>query len=268
MLTGNRRSMEFLVAITVTVAACGRGKGLVVAARDSGTNTQDMLSSGDLPADPLVTGMDLAGDGTGVVTDGRPNTSPDVATVVDNDVGPDNRILDRDGLGTDATTEGRDAVRDMPRSGIDGATLDTTQLSRDADMDATAPRTDTATGDGLAPGYDAGGIDLGLEPLLTISPTAPPLILGLDAPSDPVLFIVNNVGPEVSGAFTVTITGSRFLKITSNSCTQPLPPGQSCQVSVVFDAPGGAGSASATLRIAAYGAPGGAFTVEINADAV
>ena len=93
------------------------------------------------------------------------------------------------------------------------------------------------------------------------------MFIGVAMPTPPVVFTVTNVGSAPSGPFTVTITGSRYFKITSNSCDRPLPGGESCQVSVVFDAPGG-GTSTASLNVVADGIPGGKFTIPLAGDAV
>jgi hypothetical protein len=82
----------------------------------------------------------------------------------------------------------------------------------------------------------------------------------------PVPFTVSNLGSAVSGAFTVTLTGSSYFHITGNSCTNPLPARQTCQVAVTFsplDAPA-AGESTATLTIAAVGIPGCTFTISLS----
>jgi hypothetical protein len=144
-------------------------------------------------------------------------------------------------------------------------------------LDSNADRTDTATDDvaqkgatdGAVPSNDGGDVDAGRVPVLAVSPNDVPMIVGMGVPSQPVVFTVSNVGSESSGAFTVTLTGSKYFKISSNACAKPLPAGESCKVLVVFDAPGGAGGPiSASLKIAAYGFPGGVFTVVLSGDAV
>ena len=94
------------------------------------------------------------------------------------------------------------------------------------------------------------------------------MFTGVGVPTPPVVFTVTNVGSAPSGPFTVTITGSSYFKITSNSCDKPLPGGESCQMSVVFDSPGGAGSRFASLNVVANGIPGGTFTIPLAGDAV
>jgi hypothetical protein len=95
-----------------------------------------------------------------------------------------------------------------------------------------------------------------------------PDFVGLGVPTAPDIFIVTNSGSASSGPFTVSITGGTSFKITNDTCAGPLAPGATCEVDVVFDAPGGSGSASAVLHIAADGIPGGKFTIPLTADAV
>ena len=114
----------------------------------------------------------------------------------------------------------------------------------------------TAGGAGTT-GAGGGAADAGVGASLTIDPKEATMFIGIGMPSPPVVFTVTNVGSAPSGSFTFTITGSSYFKITSNSCDRPLPGGESCQVSVVFDAPGGSGSRFASLNVVADGIPGG-----------
>jgi hypothetical protein len=63
----------------------------------------------------------------------------------------------------------------------------------------------------------------------------------------------------------VTVTGSKYFQITANSCDNPVPAGESCQVAVTFaplDA-ASAGDSSGTLTITGAGIPGCAFALHL-----
>jgi hypothetical protein len=132
---------------------------------------------------------------------------------------------------------------------------------------AAAGQGGNAGGVGGGDGAAGSTVDSGVGASLTIDPKEAPFFIGLGQPTPPVVFTVTNVGSAPSGTFTVAITGSSTFKITSTSCDKPLPAGESCQVAVVFDAPGGAGGRTASLHIAADGIPGGQFIVALLGDA-
>jgi len=111
-------------------------------------------------------------------------------------------------------------------------------------------------------GAGADGASLTVEPAMATS------FIGLGMPSDPVVFSVHNAGCAASGSFQFHLTGSGYFVVSSNTCADPLPAGASCQFDVVFDAPGGAGSAVATLVVSADGLPDGEVTIPLEGDAV
>jgi hypothetical protein len=141
----------------------------------------------------------------------------------------------------------------------------------------------SATGGSAGTPGDAGGtagqggnagtagatMDAGAGPLVTIAPTEAQGFIGQGVPTQPDTFILTNLGSAPSGPFTVTISGSTCFKITFDTCsTHVLGPGEMCRVDVVFDAPGGVGSVSGSMEIAADGIPGGSFALYLYGDAV
>jgi hypothetical protein len=280
MRARHTRSFGLVIATTLAIAACGRSKGLQATPRDAGAAAPDLAPARDLPADPGAADAELIADASDVPV-GGPDTGPDAATVSGSEAGRDLAVDGRDSSGRDGIGTDGDAGSETPGLGDDGARVEVLPIKLDTGLDETLVRMDADTGDvardgtaerrgdGSTPSYDGSSVDGGGVPSLTVSPMDPPMILGLGVPSDPVVFTVTNVGSEVSGAITMTLASySRYFKLTNNSCNQPLPPGAICQVSVVFDAPGGAGSAYGTLTFKAYGIPDGALTIKLEADGV
>jgi len=126
-------------------------------------------------------------------------------------------------------------------------------------------------GDGSA-GCVVSGIDVdaGAGPFLTINPMDSAEFFGtVGMSTGPVPFTVSNLGSALSGAFTVTLTGSSSFHLTGNSCTNPLPARQTCQVAVTFSPleASAMGESTGTLTISAVGIPGCTFTISLSGSA-
>ncbi len=182
-------------------------------------------------------------------------------------------------VGMDTSVPGRDSAADQPlASGEAGSTDDVPPKETAADeagVDGSLARHDVEVMDvGLAGVVDgrgdaygeAGAIDAQAGASLTVNPTKGDFGITMGAPSDPIVFTVSNVGSIASGSPKVTTSGCKFMKITGNSCVAPVPPGESCKVTMVFDAPGGAGGCSGSLIIVAEGFPGGQVTIPLSGE--
>jgi hypothetical protein len=237
-----------VLTASVVLAACGSSTKTGIDAKDSARTSSDEGPVLDLPTDNNLVQGDAALD----------------AGIVTSDAALDTPLIGRDSASLDTTIIGIDASLDNPvqnDAAADGFALDGGVDSAGVDSGY----------DGATAGQDGGWMDSGGTASLTINPKNGDFGIVYPTPTPPLVFTVSNVGSAPSGTFTVTISGNAisvsYYRISSNSCDKPLPAGESCQLGVMFIAPGGAGGPYvASLNIAAEGIPGGRFTVQLSGE--
>jgi hypothetical protein len=246
------------VAATFAITACGGSAKKVVDGGDAGASYSDSGQRRDLPAEVNPSEKDTADAalvvpdvGTDTPVSGHDSASLDQRIAL-GDAGPAGDVVQKEAAAaSEAGPDGNIARNDV------GTTYDTGTM--DVALDAAVDARNDGARDRSATDADQGAS-------LTIDPTIGDFGVTMGQPSDPIVFTVRNVGLAVSGSPQVTTSGCRYFDITSNSCVEPVPAGQSCQLAVVFDAPGGEGSCYGSLIIAADGFPGGQVTIPLSGE--
>jgi len=239
MVAHSKKGLGLVIVAGFAIAACGGSTLKGGKTQDSATNSPDLGLRSDLPAEGSPLYQDSSAD-SGVVT---ADTGPDRPWLGSDSASPDTTIVEDDG--------GRDGRIVQGDAAVDRAAQDGASDSLD---------------DGSSFRVDGGDVETGLVASL--------IVTGLtyaDAPegeTSPMRFTVSNVGGMSSGAFAIAITGpgANVFKIVSSSCDKPLPAGESCLVTLVFNAPNQGGIYHASLNIMADGFPGGAFVAQLTGE--
>ena len=115
-----------------------------------------------------------------------------------------------------------------------------------------------AAGSKVADGECPPAPDGGVPVALVLTPLSASFTQSIGTTSSATVFTVQNTGPGASGSWAIGFTGASTsaYAMTSNTCVASMAAGQSCEVSVVFQAPTTSGNYLATLTITAGNASG------------